>query len=308
MLATSVLVGLPTAAQAAPTLYTSSDGQYQFYCTAGGHSAIVETYLGSSTDITVPTTVSSTESGSCQVDTLGVSVYQGKGLTSVTFQHKPDVPAGAFTNNSIATVQLASGTGMTTIEAGAFAHQTIGGAAVVGWLDDRDMVVDDIAGSFDGGRFEAVTKDRFTVAFDPKNGSEPVFEQQVFDGDLATEPPVPADPPLEGGDATGVEFLGWFTAGGDRFDFDQPITGGVSLQARWNYVYARSYTVTLQPENGRSATTFSAPDGGRSIHPRHRSPRRRWRTAPTRCSSSAGSRAWTATPPCSTSTPPSPVT
>lgn len=268
LLAASVLIGLPVAAASAatPTLYTSDDGQYTFYCTAGSSSALLEDYLGPGGDVTIPATVTSTESGTCDVTEVGTSTYQGKGLTSVTIATQVTVYGPAFTGNAISQVSIAGpGAGATTVPAGAFADQTVGGLPVIGWLDDRDFVVDDISGSFFDdapARFIAVTSERHTVSFDPRNGSEPVVEQQVFDGELATEPPVPADPPIDGGDAIDVELIGWFTSSGDRFDFSKPITGDLNLEARWNYIFPDSRTVTFEPENGEPATTVAVTDGG----------------------------------------------
>lgn len=258
-------MGLPaTASAASDELYRSDDGLYDYYCTGGG-TALLETYLGGGGDVTVPATVSSAASGTCDVKEIGVATYRDKGLTSVTISTTVTVYGAAFTGNAISTVAIAGpGAGYTSIPAGAFADQTVDGAPVIGWLDDRDFVVDDISGSFydtSPAHFQAVTSERFTVSFDPRNGSEPVFDQHVFDGDLLDPPATPADPPIAGGDATGVEFAGWFTAGGERFDFGQPVTGDATLRAHWNYLYPDSWTITFEPENGRPATSVTAIDG-----------------------------------------------
>ena len=84
LLLASAVVGLPSAATAAPSVHTSSDGQYAFYCEGGG-LATLETYLGAGGDVVVPATVTSDESGTCDVTEIGVSAFQGAGLTSVRF-------------------------------------------------------------------------------------------------------------------------------------------------------------------------------------------------------------------------------
>ena len=63
-----------------------------------------------------------------------------------------------------------------------------------------------------------------TVTFDPANGQEP-FSQGVVTGEFALEPAEPA--------REGHEFLGWYTAGGSLYRFNEPVVADLALTARW---------------------------------------------------------------------------
>ena len=62
------------------------------------------------------------------------------------------------------------------------------------------------------------------VTFDTAGGSA-VASQTVLAGECATRP---EDPTLEG-----FDFAGWFTADGEEYDFSTPVTGSLTLYARW---------------------------------------------------------------------------
>ena len=70
------------------------------------------------------------------------------------------------------------------------------------------------------------TANTYTVSFDANGGSS-VAAQKVKYGSRATKP---ADPTR-----TGYTFQGWYTAkdGGARYDFNQTVTGDVTLHAHW---------------------------------------------------------------------------
>ncbi len=63
------------------------------------------------------------------------------------------------------------------------------------------------------------------------------YRMTVSSGKTVPEPPAPA--------RTGYSFGGWFTAEGEAFDFEMPITGETKLYAHWE---ALEYTVTLRGE------------------------------------------------------------
>ena len=63
-----------------------------------------------------------------------------------------------------------------------------------------------------------------TVTFDPANGQEP-FSQGVVTGEFALEPAEPA--------REGHEFLGWYTADGALYRFNEPVVADLALTARW---------------------------------------------------------------------------
>ena len=76
------------------------------------------------------------------------------------------------------------------------------------------------------------TANTYTVAFD-SNGGSSVAVQRVKYGSRATKP---ADPTR-----TGYTFQGWYTArdGGVKYDFNQTVTGDVTLHARWAVITFR---------------------------------------------------------------------
>ena len=82
----------------------------------------------------------------------------------------------------------------------------------------------------------------FTVTFDSDGGSA-VTAQTIEKGETATKP---ADPTK-----AGYTFVGWYN-GNTEFDFDEVITGDITLYAKWT---ANTYTVTL---DNQGATTAGA--------------------------------------------------
>ncbi len=71
-----------------------------------------------------------------------------------------------------------------------------------------------------------------TVAFDPANG-EGAFAQKVVTGEFALEPAEPARP--------GYEFLGWFTAEGTLYRFNEAVEGDLALTAGWDQLPPTSF-------------------------------------------------------------------
>ena len=85
----------------------------------------------------------------------------------------------------------------------------------------------------------------YTVAFDSNGGSN-VEAQNVRLGTTATRP---ADPTR-----TGYTFSGWYTArnGGTKYDFNQTVTGDITLYAHWT---VNTYTLTFDTNGGSTTET-----------------------------------------------------
>ncbi len=64
----------------------------------------------------------------------------------------------------------------------------------------------------------------WTVSFD-SNGGSAVASQRVRNGNTAYEPKDPT--------RSGYWFVGWYTKYGKAYDFDTPVTGNITLYARW---------------------------------------------------------------------------
>jgi len=107
----------------------------------------------------------------------------------------------------------------------------------------------------------------YTVTFNTDGGS-PVTSQQVAHGARAVEPAEPAK--------SGYTFNGWYTDPecNNRFDFNTPITGNITLYAGWitgpvdgeasgSYSSVDVYSITdleVDPATGNVAATVSAPE------------------------------------------------
>ena len=85
------------------------------------------------------------------------------------------------------------------------------------------------------------TVNTYTVSFD-SNGGSAVASQSVRYGSKATQPTDPT--------RTGHTFQGWYTArsGGSKYDFNQTVTGDVTLYAHWS---VNSYTLTFDGNGGK---------------------------------------------------------
>ena len=90
-----------------------------------------------------------------------------------------------------------------------------------------------------------------TVTFDSAGGT-PVDAQTVGDGDKATEPAAPT--------RDGYTFKGWWN-GDTAYDFAQPVTGDLSLTARWERDAPVMHTVTLDAGNGSQPVRVTVVDG-----------------------------------------------
>lgn len=98
-------------------------------------------------------------------------------------------------------------------------------------------------------------KTEYTVSFNSVGG-QVVTSQEIEDGKYAQKP---ADPTREG-----YKFLGWYL-GDELFDFSKPITGDITLTAKWEAVQgeqpvSKIYTITLK--NGETTTTLTTNSEG----------------------------------------------
>ena len=88
----------------------------------------------------------------------------------------------------------------------------------------------------------------YDVIFDSNGGTAVDTQKNVQYGTTATKPENPT--------REGYRFLGWFTKDGKAFDFSTPITGDITLVARWA-------TKTSGGSNGSSDTTTK--DNGKTV-------------------------------------------
>ncbi len=95
------------------------------------------------------------------------------------------------------------------------------------------------------------------VTFDSAKGSA-VADQTVEDGACATRP---ADPTRDG-----YDFVGWYTAEGEVYDFDTPVTGDLTLTASWEKKDSGSDTDPDDPDDDPDVTPDDpdvTPDDGK---------------------------------------------
>ena len=83
-------------------------------------------------------------------------------------------------------------------------------------------------GSSDAALYAQWKLNTYTVQFDGNGASTSVAPVQVQHGKTIAQPDTPMN--------IGRAFAGWYTArtGGSRFDFTTPVTGNMTLYARWN--------------------------------------------------------------------------
>lgn len=83
----------------------------------------------------------------------------------------------------------------------------------------------------------------YAVTFDSQGGSA-VDAQQVAYGGYATQPAAPT--------RDGYTFVGWTTdaAGTTPYGFGMPVTGGITLYAKWDDAGATYHTVTIHWNDG----------------------------------------------------------
>ncbi|MCX8648484.1 InlB B-repeat-containing protein, partial [Bifidobacterium sp. B4107] len=103
-----------------------------------------------------------------------------------------------------------------------------------------------------GSRPQAQSSQTWTVSFDPAGGSS-IGGQTIPDGGQASRPS--PDPSRDG-----YLFDGWFQ-GDVAYDFSQPVTGDVTLTARWTSTDSQQWTIspTQGPAAGGAKVTLTPP-------------------------------------------------
>ena len=108
-----------------------------------------------------------------------------------------------------------------------------------------------------------------TVIFDSQEGSE-VAAQTIKVNQKVTEPEDPT--------RSGYSFQGWYTAGGDKWDFEDPVTNNMTLFAHWSRNSSGTYQPIIpdsdggrvsisprNPERGEEVTITPNPDDGYEV-------------------------------------------
>ena len=108
-----------------------------------------------------------------------------------------------------------------------------------------------------------------TVIFDSQEGSE-VAAQTIKVNQKVTEPEDPT--------RSGYSFQGWYTAGGDKWNFEDPVTNNMTLFARWSRNSSGTYQPIIpdsdggrvsisprNPERGEEVTITPNPDDGYEV-------------------------------------------
>ncbi|MBT1164829.1 InlB B-repeat-containing protein [Bifidobacterium felsineum] len=112
--------------------------------------------------------------------------------------------------------------------------------------------------SIDGTRtrtwtFLETTAGTHTVRFDTMRPDLIIPVQTVRDGDTVAEPDV-----KDGPDANNLLYyqLGGWDLDGQPYDFTRPVTGDITLTARWAVMTTDAPKITFDPANGTPATMF----------------------------------------------------
>lgn len=101
----------------------------------------------------------------------------------------------------------------------------------------------------------------YAVTFNYKDDKTATATQNVEYGNMATEP--------QKVDRPGYRFLGWFTEDGKAFDFSTPITGDITLVARWATKTSggsNSSSDTTTKDNGKTVQSGKTFDGGIALY------------------------------------------
>ena len=96
----------------------------------------------------------------------------------------------------------------------------------------------------------------YTVTFNADGGTPVPAEQSIAEGQTATEPTAPTK--------TGYTFKGWFN-GSTEFDFNTPITGAITLKAKWEQLPDLSGYLTLDANGGRFSDNTTSKDISSSL-------------------------------------------
>ncbi len=99
----------------------------------------------------------------------------------------------------------------------------------------------------------------YSVSYEPKGGSE-VPSETVKEGEKATKP---ADPTR-----SGFDFDGWYL-GGEKYDFDTPVIGNITLEAKWTEKPAvpHEYVVSYDSKGGSDVPSETVKEGEKATKP-----------------------------------------
>ena len=101
----------------------------------------------------------------------------------------------------------------------------------------------------------------YDVSFDSNGGTAVDTQKNVQYGTTATKPENPT--------REGYRFLGWFTKDGKAFDFSTPITGDITLVARWATKTSggsSGSSDTTTKDNGKTVQSGKTFDGGIALY------------------------------------------
>ena len=134
------------------------------------------------------------------------------------------------------------------------------GYAFAGWYTDSDEAYDwnhVVTESFTlYAKWTYIPKE-YTVTFD-SNGGSLVDSKVVVENEAVTEPNAPI--------LYGYTFRGWYTDSDERYDFDTPVVGDMTLYAKWekDTVF---YTISLDLDGGTGIQSITVKEGESAIRP-----------------------------------------
>jgi uncharacterized repeat protein (TIGR02543 family) len=102
----------------------------------------------------------------------------------------------------------------------------------------------------------------FTVRFDPRGGTPKPADQSVASGQKAAVPsPIPAK--------DGHVLEGWYTEAAytTKWDFDNAVTAGITLHAKWTATAAGSFVVSFDSRGGSAVDSQTVASGGKADKP-----------------------------------------
>ncbi|WP_276354807.1 InlB B-repeat-containing protein [Cohnella caldifontis] len=145
---------------------------------------------------------------------------------------------------------------------------TKSGFTFAGWYADEALTVSyDFSTPVTGNltlyaKWDEVPVVTHTVTFD-SNGGTTVNSKTVVDGNTVTQPDAPTK--------SGFTFAGWYSdeALTVPYDFSTPVTGDLTLYAKWDEIPAVTHTVTFAVYGGSAVESQLVIDGGMVIEPAH---------------------------------------
>ncbi len=123
-------------------------------------------------------------------------------------------------------------------------------AAAADYTDEQS--VKNLAESGEVTLYAVWSLDSYIVQFDMQGHGEQIAAQQIERNQSALRPEDPTD--------EAYDFGGWYieSACENEYDFAQPVTGDLTLFAKWT---KKTYTVTFDPDNGEAVTQETVAHG-----------------------------------------------